>query len=131
MAPILDQEGSYYVDILTKTKWLRMALQANVNLLALFPGVPDCWRVCVSPQLSAVSTKTTHHTERYDQDFSRQWHMGYGGAFILGYVVAKRFGLDLYGGATCLTGQRFDNVPQYYHTGNLIWEGGIRLSYLI
>jgi outer membrane protein OmpA-like peptidoglycan-associated protein len=43
--------------------------------------------------------------------------------------VAKNVGLQLYGGITCLTGDRFDNIPKYCHKSNLIYEAGLKVSY--
>lgn len=128
-APVLDRQGHYYRDLEAKTQWMRFGLQANFNVLSLITK-PTCkWSVTLSPQVSAVTTRTKHLATGYEQEFSRQWHLGLGGQAAVGYRVSKSVGLQLYGGITCLTGSRFDNIPEHCHKSNLIWEGGLKLSY--
>lgn len=128
-APVIDREGHYYRDLEAKTSWMRFGLQANFDVLSLITK-PTCkWAVTLSPQLSAVTTRTKHLATGYEQEFSRQWHLGLGGQAAVGYRVAKNIGLQLYGGITCLTGDRFDNIPKHCHKSNLIYEGGLKLSY--
>lgn len=128
-APVIDREGHYYRDLEAKTSWMRLGLQANFDVLSLITE-PTCkWAVTLSPQVSAVTTRTKHLATGYEQEFSRQWHLGLGGQAAVGYRVAKNVGLQLYVGITCLTGDRFDNIPKHCHESNLLWEGGLRLSY--
>ena len=47
----------------------------------------------------------------------------------MGYRVARNVGVQLYGGITCLTGSRFDNIPEHCHKSNLIYEAGLKVSY--
>ena len=102
--PVLDKQGNYYRDLEAKTQWMRFGLQANFDVLSLLTK-PTCkWSVTLSPQLSAVTTRTKHLATGYEQEFDRQWH-------------------------TCLTGDRFDNIPKHCHKSNLLWEGGLKLSY--
>ena len=128
-APVLGKQGNYYRDLEAKTQWMRFGLQANFDVLSLITK-PTCkWSVTLSPQVSAVTTRTKHLAAGYEQEFDRQWHPGLGGQAAVGYRVAKNIGVQLYGGITCLTGDRFDNIPKYHHKSNLIYEGGLKLSY--
>lgn len=128
-APVLGKQGNYYRDLEAKTQWMRFGLQANFDVLSLITK-PTCkWSVTLSPQLSAVTTRTKHLATGYEQEFDRQWHLGLGGQAAVGYRVAKNVGLQLYGGITCLTGDRFDNIPKYHHKSNLMYEAGLKLSY--
>ena len=128
-APVLGKQGNYYRDLEAKTQWMRFGLQANFDVLSLITQ-PTCkWSVTLSPQLSAVTTRTKHLATGYEQEFDRQWHLGLGGQAAVGYRVAKNVGLQLYGGITCLTGDRFDNIPKYHHKSNLMYEAGLKLSY--
>ena len=128
-APVLGKQGNYYRDLEAKTQWMRLGLQANFDVLSLITK-PTCkWSVTLSPQLSAVTTRTKHLAAGYEQEFDRQWHLGLGGQAAVGYHVAKNIGLQLYGGITCLTGSRFDNIPEHCHKSNLIYEAGLKVSY--
>ena len=137
--PVLDKQGHYYSDLDAKTRWMRFGVQACFDVLSLLTQPACKWSVTLSPQLSAVTTRTKHLATgsssgagsqgKYEQEFSRQWHLGLGGQAAVGYRVARNVGLQLYGGITCLTGSRFDNIPEHCHKSNLIWEGGLKLSY--
>jgi len=128
-APVLGKQGYYYRDLEAKTQWIRFGLQANFDVLSLFTKPTTRWSVTLSPQVSAVTTRTKHLATGYEQEFDRQWHLGLGGQAAVGYRVARNVGVQLYGGITCLTGQRFDNVPVHCHKSNLIYEAGLKLSY--
>ena len=128
-APVLDEQGNYYRNLEAKTQWMRLGLQANFDVLSLITKPTTRWSVTLSPQLSAVTTRTKHLAAGYEQEFDRQWHLGLGGQAAVGYRVAKNVGLQLYGGITCLTGDRFDNIPKYHHKSNLMYEAGLKLSY--
>ena len=128
-APVLGKQGNYYRDLEAKTRWMRLGLQANFDVLSLLTKPTTRWSVTLSPQVSAVTTRTKHLATGYEQEFDRQWHLGLGGQAAVGYRVAKNVGLQLYGGITCLTGDRFDNIPEHCHKSNLIYEAGLKLSY--
>jgi len=128
-APVMGQQGHYYRDLEAKTRWMRFGLQANFDVLPLITKSATKWSVALSPQVSAVTTRTKHLATGYESDFSRQWHLGLGGQAAVGYRVAQCVGLQLYGGITCLTGDRFDNIPVHCHKSNLIWEAGLKLAY--
>ena len=138
-APVMGQQGHYYRDLEAKTRWMRLGVQANFDVLSLITNPVTRWSVNLSPQVSAVSTRTKHLATgrsaegrlqgKNDHDFDRQWHLGLGGQAAVGYRVARNIGLQLYGGITCLTGDRFDNIPKYEHKSNLIWEAGLKLAY--
>ncbi len=128
-APVLGRQGNYYRNLEAKTQWMRFGLQANFDVLSLITKSTCKWSVTLSPQVSAVTTRTKHLAAGYEQEFSRQWHLGLGGQAAVGYRVARNFGLQLYGGITCLTGDRFDNIPKHCHKSNLIYEAGLKVSY--
>jgi len=128
-APVLGKQGNYYRDLEAKTQWMRFGLQAKFDVLSLITQSTCKWSVTLSPQVSAVTTRTKHLATDYEQEFDRQWHLGLGGQAAVGYRVAKNVGLQLYGGITCLTGSRFDNIPVHCHKSNLIYEAGLKLSY--
>ncbi|UKK49056.1 OmpA family protein [Prevotella sp. E9-3] len=128
-APVLGKQGNYYRDLEAKTRWMRLGLQANFDVLSLITKPTTRWSVTLSPQVSAVTTRTKHLATGFEQEFDRQWHLGLGGQAAVGYRVARNVGLQLYGGITCLTGDRFDNIPKYCHKSNLIYEAGLKLSY--
>lgn len=128
-APVLGKQGNYYRDLEAKTQWMRFGLQANFDVLSLITKPDTKWSVTLSPQVSAVTTRTKHIATGYENEFSRQWHLGLGGQAAVGYRVARNFGLQLYGGITCLTGSRFDNIPKHCHKSNLIYEAGLKVSY--
>ena len=128
-APVLGQQGHYYRDLEAKTRWMRFGLQANFDVLSLITKPATRWSVNLSPQVSAVSTRTKHLATGYDHDFDHQWHLGLGGQAAVGYRFTPNIGLQLYGGITCLTGDRFDNIPKYEHKSNLIYEAGLKLAY--
>ncbi len=129
-APVLGKQGNYYRDLEAKTQWMRLGVQANFDVLSLLTR-PSCrWSLVLSPQLSAVTTRTRHQAAGYEQKFSRQWHLGLGGQAAVGYRITQNIGVQLYGGITCLTGQRFDNIPEHCHKSNFIYEGGLKVAYL-
>ena len=127
-SPVLDRNGWYYQDLRTATRWGKAALQANVNLLSLFTKPGSRWALNLSPQIAAVTTRTALVTPDRQIDHDRQWHLGWGGQASLGIPIGSRLSAALYGGITCLTGERFDNIPEHAHVSNLIWDAGIRLA---
>ena len=128
-APVLGKQGNYFRDLEAKTRWMRFGLQANFDMLSLITTPATRWSVNLSPQVSAVSTRTKHLATGYDHDFDRQWHLGLGGQAAVGYRFTPNIGLQLYGGITCLTGDRFDNIPKYEHKSNLIYEAGLKVAF--
>lgn len=129
MSPVLDETGWYYHDFDARTHWGKLALQANADLLSLFTKPGNRWSLNAGPQLSAVTTKTRLRTPDKSITHDRQWHLGIGGQVSLGYRITERIGASLYGGITCLTGERFDNIPKHAHKSNHIWDAGFRLSF--
>ena len=129
MSPVVDQTGWYYHDVTNRTGWGKLSLLASANLLSLFTA-PDCrWSLNLGPQLAAVTTRTKLITPDQTIAHARQWHLGWGGQASVGFQITERIGLSLYGGITCLTGQRFDNIPEHVHRSNLIWDAGFRIGF--
>lgn len=128
MAPVVDQTGWYYHDLDTRTQWGKLAFLVNADLLSLFTA-PDCrWSLNLAPQISAVTTKTTHITPDKEIPHDRQWLLGLGGQASVGYQITERIGASLYGGITCLTGERFDNIPVHAHKSNLMYDAGVKVT---
>jgi len=129
LSPVLDGSGAYYADLLTRTQWGKLALQANLDLLSLVTRPGARWSLEVSPQIAAVTTRTRLVKPTGEQSFGRQWHLGLGGQAALGYQISERIGVALYGGISSLSGERFDNIPEHVHKSNLIWDAGVKLRY--
>ena len=128
-SPVIDHEGWYYRDLKSRTGWAKVSVQANFNTLSLFLE-PDCrWDLNLSPQLSVVTTKSKLITPSSDITNDRQWHLGLGGQFSTSYRINDDVSVLFYCGITCLTGKRFDDIPEHIHTPNLIWDAGIKATY--
>ncbi len=137
-APVIDERGWYYRDLESRTSWQRYALQLDINLLDLFPhGEDQAWRIELSPRISAFSTLTTlsgplsDGSGRLEQEYDRQWHLGLGGQLCVSHKISGNIGIGLYIGLDCLGGKRFDRIPVHCHKSNLIYDGGLRLTWLI
>lgn len=138
-APLPDGDGWYYSQLRTDTQWGKAYLQANLDLLSLVTRPTSRWSLTVSPQVSAVTTQTRRvasvlpYSSAWEPNsdvlFKRQWHLGLGGQASLGFQFSKTVGAALYGGITCLTGERFDNIPEHAHKSNLLWDAGLKLSF--
>lgn len=129
VSPVINRKGWYYRDIECSTGWTKILVQANIDGLGLFMA-PDCrWSFNVSPQLSVITTKSTFVTPDDEVDNDRQWHLGLGAQISLGYQVNDDLGVALFSGVTCLTGKRFDNIPDGSQKGNSIWDTGIKVTY--
>jgi hypothetical protein len=129
MAPVLDEHGWYYKDLRAATQWGKLALQANIDLLSLL-AKPSCrWSLTLSPQISAVTTSTRLITPDREIPHERQWHLGLGGEAGIGFQISQSVGVALYGSITCLTGERFDNIPIHAHKSNLLWDAGLKLTF--
>jgi outer membrane protein OmpA-like peptidoglycan-associated protein len=129
LSPVIGQTGWPYTDLRAASKWGKLAFQANFDLLSLVIGPDSRWSLLASPQVSAVTTKTTLVTPDKKIAHDRQWHFGLGGQSSIGYRINDKISAALYGGITCLTGRRFDNMPEHGHISNLIWDAGIKLSF--
>lgn len=129
LSPVVGETGWYYHDVVNSTGWGKFAIQANADLLSLVTA-PDCkWSLNAGPQIGAVTTKTKLITPDKEIQYDRQWHLGLGGQASVGYQISESIGASLYGGITCLTGDRFDNLPEHAHRSNLIWDAGVKLAF--
>ncbi len=126
---VLDRTGWYYKDLGTATQWGKAYLQVNVDLLSLLTKPGSRWSLNVSPQLSAVTTKTRLVAPDKELGHDRQWHFGYGGQASVGFRISETVDAALYGGITCLTGERFDNIPAHAHRSNFLWDTGLKLGF--
>lgn len=131
MTPIPGEKGWNYGDLAAATRWGKASLQANFDLLSLVTAPDSRWSLELSPQLSAVLTRTKLLAPDREIGYDPQWHFGYGGQASVGYRLTDRLALDLFGGITCLSGERFDNVPVHAHKSNFLWDGGLRLRIVL
>lgn len=133
-APIIDEKGWYYRYLESCTSWQRYSLQLDINLLALFTEKRE-WRMELAPRISAFSTLTmirgplSDGSGRLEQGCGRQWHLGLGGQLCASHKIGDRMELGLYLGIDCLGGERFDRIPVHCHKSNLIYDGGLRLTW--
>ena len=131
---VLDRDGWYYEDLTVPTRWFRLALQANFNLLSFIKG-NDRWFLDLSPQISVVNTKSAwkgnlSNGQGYHEEVqAANWHLGLGGQLDAAYAFNDNWKLGVYGGVTALTGKRFDMIPNTAHKTNLIWDAGLKLTY--
>ena len=128
-APVIDQKGDFYKNITTKTNFSKFALQLNIDLLKIFTDPCSRLSLTISPQISYVNTKSKLSSKILSKKFDGQHHFGYGAQTALGCFVSKKIELQLYAGLTCLSGDRFDNIPERHHTSNFIWDGGIKIAF--
>ena len=131
---VLDKDGWYFEDLTVPTRWFKIALQANFNLLSFIKS-NNHWFLDLSPQISAVNTKSTwqgnlSHGQGYHEEVqAANWHLGLGGQLGFAYAFNDLVKLGLYGGVTALTGKRFDMIPNKAHKTNLIWDAGLKLTF--
>ena len=131
VSPVIDKKGWYYRDIESSTGWGKLMAQANFEVLSLFMEQDFPWSFSLAPQLSIVTTRSKLITSESHLINNRQWHIGIGGQAIVGYRINDDMDAAIYSGITCLTGKRFDNIPEHEHKSNFIWDAGIRLVYRV
>jgi len=131
---VLDKDGWYFDDLTVPTRWFKIGLQANFNLLSFIKS-NNRWFLDLSPQISAVNTKSTwqgnlSHGQGYHEEVqAANWHLGLGGQLGFAYAFNDLVKLGIYGGVTALTGKRFDMIPNTAHKTNLIWDAGLKLTF--
>ena len=131
VAPLLDAKGWYYEDLLTRTQWGKLAVQANFDLLTLVSFLDARWSFSLSPQLALVATKTRLVMPDAVSQKPAQFHFGLGGLVAVGYQINDRIQAAVYAGMSAMTGERFDNMPEYAHKSNIIWDAGFKVSYAL
>lgn len=122
-----------YGDLIAKTSMFHLLWHGNVDLLYLITGNGNSGcRIDLSPVLGAINSSTlmtgdlvngVYHEKMYDY----QWHFAYGGQLSAGVTLNYNLEARMYIGAAFLTGKRFDNIPKWEHTENLIYNGGLKL----
>lgn len=127
-SPVLDQTGWFYKDVKTSTRWEKVYLQANLNLLGLLTKKGCRWTVQVSPQLSVMTTATKYVAEGQKIAHATRWHLGLGGQASIGFRICNSIEASVYGGITRLTGKRFDNIPVHAHKSNHILDAGVKIG---
>ena len=131
-APVIDFEGWNYNDLKSCINAQSFSLQGNINLLGFFHSGNCRWRLEASPLVSLVRTKARFVAIANDESvmgLEAQWHAGWGGEAQMGYRVSKHCELGIYGGFTQLAGKRFDRIPEQSYKTNLLYEGGLKLTY--
>lgn len=124
-----------YKNLTTETKFARFAVQGNFNIFYIFKNLRDSrWKLDLSPMIGGVQTHTTVSGRLASGDFDEkeynsQWHFACGGQGSIGVAVDNNIEVRLYAGITFLSGDRFDNLPKWEHTENLMYEGGAKLSW--
>lgn len=121
-----------YSNLTTETKFARFSLQCNFNLLYIFGLRDSRWKFDVSPMIGGIQTHTTisgklESGDFKEQKYASQWHFTYGGQGSFGVALDHNIEARIYGGVNFLNGERFDNLPQWEHTENLMYEGGVKL----
>ncbi len=121
-----------YSNLTTETKFARFSLQCNFNLLYIFGLRDSRWKFDVSPMIGGIQTHTTisgklESGDFKEQKYASQWHFAYGGHGSFGVALDNNIEVRIYGGVNFLYGERFDNLPQWQHTENLMYEGGAKL----
>lgn len=131
---VIDRDGWYYEDLKVPTRWFKIALQANFNLLSFIKG-NDRWFLDLSPQISIVNTKSawkgnlSNGQGYHERKLDANWHLGLGAQMSAAYAFNSNWKLGVYGGVTALTGKRFDMIPNTAHKTNLIWDAGLKLTF--
>lgn len=123
-----DDSWNYY-DLKSTTVLRKYMLQGNFNVLSFFDDCPVSFDV--APQLGLAATTTTHRGPLLStgamtsRKYGSQYHFAVGGAGILGYAVNEFVGIRAYGSIDYLSGRRFDNIPEYVHNENFVFDFGI------
>lgn len=132
-APVAGMDGWDYAGIKSNVSFGQYGARLNVNILGFFSQTRTSrWTLDVSPALYAVGTKATIKTIAEDKNVfrhDRNWHLGYGGRLQAGYSITRNIGVGIYSEITALTGKKPDGMPEYKHSGNLIWESGVRIGW--
>ena len=128
-APVIDQSGDFYKNLTAKTQTAKLALQLNIDLIKIFTEPCNRFSLTIAPQISLVSTKNKLTSDNFKQKYDRQNHFGCGAQAAAGFFVSKNIDIQIFGGVTGLSGDRFDNIPKHHHESNLIWDGGIKVAY--
>ena len=118
-----------YFDLKSKTTLRKYMIQGNFNVLSFIDNCPLSFDI--APQLGLVATATTHNGPLLStgvltsKKYEKQYHFAAGGAGIFGYAINDLVGIRAYGSIDCLFGPRFDNIPEYIHNENFIFDFGI------
>jgi OmpA-OmpF porin, OOP family len=132
-ASVLNMEGWNYSDLQSKVSIGQYGARLNVNVLGLFNKTKNSrWSVSLSPHVYAISTKTNIQIIANGSDKMRgdmKWHFGYGGDLQEACHINRHLQLGIYSGITALTGSKMDDVPEYLHKNNFVWEIGLRIGF--
>ena len=126
----------HYYDLTSKASLLQVVLQPNFNIVALFDKAGESrWAVDLSPRIGCARTVATlggyqasgkYHREAQDP----QMHLDYGGQIQCAYALSSKLEAALYASIDFLGGERFDCIPEWVHTENFLWDGGVKLIWL-
>lgn len=134
-SPVVDMVGWDYNNLTSKVNFQQYALQLNVDILRLFRSNNYCpWILELSPIVSAIGTRAHLNTIAEDAEVMKgetEWHLGVGGNVQVGYRVSNHLSMGVYGGITYMTGNQFDKLPKHTHKTNNLYEGGLKLTWLL
>lgn len=134
-APVVDMVGWGYNNLTSKVSFQQYGLQLNVNMLHFFPSYNySPWILELSPAISAAGTQAHLNTITDEAEVMKadtQWHLGVGGNIQVGYRVSNHLSIGVYGGMSHLIGNQFDKLPEHTHKSNNLFEGGLKLTWLL
>ncbi len=124
---VLGQTGKSYSDLESKVSLQKYQLSAPINVLS-FLHTNSPLSLTVAPSLAVVSSKANINYDAIS-DVSAT-HIGYGATIGLAYQVSPNISLGLYSGVLQLSGDGIDGIERHYHSANLIWETGVKVSWI-
>lgn len=132
-APVANMTGWSYSTLKSCVDAYNVGLRLNVDMLhLLLPSACERFSLLLSPSVGAASTKA-HITDRATGDDvsrgSARWHLAAGGAMSVNYNICPQLTAGLYSGLTFMTGKHFDDMPEYLHHQNFVWQSGVRLTF--
>lgn len=131
-APVAGLAGADYTDLKSSVFLQQYGAQLNVNLLGFFRQTRQSrWRLELSPVLAAVGTKADIQTIAEGNSLIKdntRWHLGAGGRLQASCAITDNLHLGIYSGITALTGKGMVGLAERIHSGNFIWESGLRIG---
>ena len=125
-ASVLDMPGTAYGDLTASVSMCRAQLAADINLLGMLKS-PSRWSVSIAPAVSAIMSR---HTISHSEQSQSGFNIGLGGSLNIGYRLSRRIGIAVYSGVTQALGDGLDGLERHNHSANLIWETGVKISWI-
>lgn len=123
---VLGKDGMLYGDLESRVSLQKYQLSAPINLLS-FLHTSTPMSLTVAPSLAVVNSKAQINYDAIDNVSAM--HIGYGATLGVGCRVTKNLSLGLYSGVLQLSGNSIDGIERHYHSANLIWETGVKVSW--